>query len=198
MPRLRGASQLRDAQQHSGGRRCPSLCIIVAPSQTEGAGNAGRSTAPAALRATRKNTQASHHRYAETIRHSLRDGVWRGIFSRLRAAAGAPHEAVKRWASSSLEHNSTNSLSRDGRPCATKTPRDSTSPPSGVAVGDFTRVSFRRPVPAYNSKSSRRHLTTIALVLLFAIVGSLGAVLLRTARVAEASAAIVDLRRSLP
>lgn len=67
-----------------------------------------------------------------------------------------------------------------------------------MAVGGSTRVSFRRPVPAYNSKSSRRHLTTIALVLLFAIVGSLGAVLLRTANVAEASAAVVDLRRSLP
>jgi hypothetical protein len=27
------------------------------------------------LRATKKSTQASHHRYAETIRHSLRDGL---------------------------------------------------------------------------------------------------------------------------
>src|SRR5215472_12797497 len=31
-------------------------------------------TAPAALRALKKSTQASHHRYVETIRHSLRDG----------------------------------------------------------------------------------------------------------------------------
>jgi hypothetical protein len=30
--------------------------------------------APAALRAKVKSTQASHHRYAETIRHSPRDG----------------------------------------------------------------------------------------------------------------------------
>ena len=50
----------------------------------------------------------------------------------------------------------------------------------------------------YNAKSSKRYLTTIALVLLFAIVGSLGAVLLRTAKVAEANASIIDLRRSLP
>src|SRR5690349_6978324 len=31
--------------------------------------------APAALRAIVESTQASHHRYAETVRHSLRDGV---------------------------------------------------------------------------------------------------------------------------
>jgi len=47
-------------------RRAPH----IAPS-----GNAGCTNAPAALRATKKNTQASHHRYAETIRlrHSLRE-----------------------------------------------------------------------------------------------------------------------------
>jgi len=31
--------------------------------------------APAALRAKEESTQASHHRYVETIRHSLRDGL---------------------------------------------------------------------------------------------------------------------------
>jgi hypothetical protein len=44
----------------------PELCIIVAPPPIEGAGNAGASIAPAALRANEKSTQASHHRYAET------------------------------------------------------------------------------------------------------------------------------------
>jgi hypothetical protein len=96
------------------------------------------------------------------------------------------------------QHNSNKPPSRDGLPRATNSPRDSPSPAFGVAVGESTRVTFRRPVPIYNPKSSKRYLTTIALVLLFAIIGSLGAVLLRTAKVAEASAAIVDLRRSLP
>ena len=31
--------------------------------------------APAASRAMRESTRASHHRYAETVRHSLHDGV---------------------------------------------------------------------------------------------------------------------------
>ena len=39
----------------------------------EGAGKAGRSTAPVASRANEKSTRASHHRYAETIRPSLRE-----------------------------------------------------------------------------------------------------------------------------
>src|SRR5215470_1607795 len=60
-------------------------CILVArnarvmhhlsPQKSEGAGNAGATIAPAALRAMKESTQASHHRYAETIRHSLRDGL---------------------------------------------------------------------------------------------------------------------------
>jgi hypothetical protein len=36
----------------------------------EGVGNAGRDSAPAALRADEKSTQASHHGYARTSRHS--------------------------------------------------------------------------------------------------------------------------------
>ena len=48
--------------------RCPSR-------EQEGAGNAGCQAAPAALCAKSGSTQAwSHHRYAETFRHSLRDG----------------------------------------------------------------------------------------------------------------------------
>jgi hypothetical protein len=51
----------------------PEFCIIIVRPKMEGAGNAGCTVAPAALRAMKKSTQASHHRYAETIRHSLHD-----------------------------------------------------------------------------------------------------------------------------
>jgi hypothetical protein len=44
------------------------------PPKEEGAGNAGCVSAPAALRAKIKSTQASHHRFAETFRHSPRNG----------------------------------------------------------------------------------------------------------------------------
>ena len=41
----------------------------------EGAGNAGRSATPAASCAKIESTRVRHHRFAETIRHSLRDGL---------------------------------------------------------------------------------------------------------------------------
>jgi len=47
---------------------------LVVPPKTEGAGNAGCSVAPAASRANEKSTRASHHRFAETLRHSPRNG----------------------------------------------------------------------------------------------------------------------------
>ena len=47
---------------------------LVVPPKTEGAGNAGCSAAPAASRANEKSTRASHHRFAETLRHSPRNG----------------------------------------------------------------------------------------------------------------------------
>jgi hypothetical protein len=48
---------------------------VNVPPRIEGAGKAGRSIAPAASRANEKSTRASHHRSAETIRPSLRNGV---------------------------------------------------------------------------------------------------------------------------
>jgi hypothetical protein len=57
-------------------------------------------------------------------------------------------------------------------------------------------VSFRRPVSIY--KSSKRHLTAAVVVLVLAIIGSLGAILLRSGAAAQADASIVELRKSLP
>src|SRR5262249_38230362 len=62
-------------RRRSRGTFCPSFASSFVPRKSEDAGNAGASVAPAALRATKKSTQASHHRYAETIRHSLHDGL---------------------------------------------------------------------------------------------------------------------------
>src|SRR5579872_157969 len=50
--------------------------IESGPSETEGAGNAGASAAPAASRARIESTRVSHHRSAETVRHSLHDGFY--------------------------------------------------------------------------------------------------------------------------
>jgi hypothetical protein len=59
---------------HSRGTKCPSDGSSVTP-ENRGCRECRCSIAPAALRANEESTQASHHRYAETIRHSLRDGV---------------------------------------------------------------------------------------------------------------------------
>ena len=52
----------------------PEVQIDV-PRHREGAGNAGRSNRPQPRVRKWKSTRASHHRFAVTIRHSLRDGV---------------------------------------------------------------------------------------------------------------------------
>jgi hypothetical protein len=52
----------------------PEFCNNIVPPIAEGAGNAGRSIAPAALRANEKSTQASHRRSPDTFRHSPRNG----------------------------------------------------------------------------------------------------------------------------
>ena len=57
-------------------------------------------------------------------------------------------------------------------------------------------MSFRWPVSIY--ESSKRHLTAAAVVLVLAIIGSLGAILLRSGAAAQADASIVEMRRSLP
>jgi hypothetical protein len=69
----------------------------------------------------------------------------------------------------------------------------------GVLSGGSTHVSFRWPVSVYESSSaSKRHLTIAVVVLVLAIIGSLGAILLRSGTAAQADASIVDLRKSLP
>lgn len=67
----------------------------------------------------------------------------------------------------------------------------------GVLTGAM-RVSFRETVSISKSSSSKRHLTTAVVVLALAIVGSLGAILLRSSAVARADATVFDLKRSLP
>ena len=71
-----------------------------------------------------------------------------------------------------------------------------TDPVCGVLTGAM-RVSFRETVSISKSPSSKRHLTTAVVVLALAIVGSLGAILLRTSAAARADSIIVDLNRSL-
>src|SRR5215471_2759486 len=53
---------------------CPSSASSLA---LQGGGRRERRVfvAPAALRAREESTQASHHRYAGTVRHSLRNGL---------------------------------------------------------------------------------------------------------------------------
>jgi hypothetical protein len=60
IPAARDASELRE---------------IRVPQKTEGAGNAGRSSHPQPRMRNKKAYERSHHRFAETIRHSLHDGV---------------------------------------------------------------------------------------------------------------------------
>jgi hypothetical protein len=59
----------------------PGCAISFAPLHSEGAGNAGRFNAPAALRAEKKHASKSPQ-VRRTIRHSLRDGftVYSALF----------------------------------------------------------------------------------------------------------------------
>ena len=74
---------------HSRGTGSARVVHRTCPSRSKGAGNAGCSAAPAASRANEKRTRASHHRYAETFRHSPRVGL-RLISCSPRCAAGVP------------------------------------------------------------------------------------------------------------
>src|SRR6266567_8258343 len=56
-------------------RVCASFVGYVLPSKVRGRREYRVHDAPAASRANEKSTRASHHRYAETVRHSLRDGA---------------------------------------------------------------------------------------------------------------------------
>ena len=86
----------------------------------------------------------------------------------------------------------------DGRRRATERPRELADGACGV-VGENTHVSFRRPVSIYkSSSSSARYLTTAVVALVLAIIGSLGAILLRSSAAAQADVSIVDLRKTLP
>jgi hypothetical protein len=62
------------------------FCKIICPSQNRGRRESRALVAPAALRASEESTQASHHRYAETIRPSLRDGL--AAYTRSPRSAG--------------------------------------------------------------------------------------------------------------
>jgi hypothetical protein len=70
------------AARHS--RAADRLRVIASspPSQWRAQGMPGASAAPAALRATKESTQASHRRSAEHVRHSPRGwfyGLWRAL-----------------------------------------------------------------------------------------------------------------------
>lgn len=80
--------------------------------------------------------------------------------------------------------------------CQRSAPRLS-DPVCGVLTGAM-RVSFRETVSISKSSTSKRHLTTAVVVLTLAIVGSLGAILLRTSAAARADSIVVELKRSLP
>jgi hypothetical protein len=55
----------------------PGFCIGIVPPTSEGAGNAGRWLHPQPRLQGKKANEHSHYRFAETIRHSLRDGAFR-------------------------------------------------------------------------------------------------------------------------
>src|SRR5579871_785644 len=65
MPRLKRGVTPRDAATPSRGAFSPGSCQKQRPQKREGAGKAGATNAPAALRASVESTQASQHRYAE-------------------------------------------------------------------------------------------------------------------------------------
>jgi hypothetical protein len=94
-------------------------------------------------------------------------------------------------------HNPSNLMPPDGRRRATKSPIDSQPLSSGYLRGS-TRLSFREHVSIHKSSTSKRHLTTAVIVLVLAIIGSLGAILVRSVAAAQADSTIVDLRKSLP
>ena len=50
----------------------------------------------------------------------------------------------------------------------------------------------------YNSPSSVRHLATAVVILVLAIVGSLGAIFVRGGAAVQADVSIMDLKKSLP
>jgi len=60
---------------HSRGTKCPSDAWMQVPRKQEGAGNAGCWPHPQPCVQRVESTQASHHRYAETVRHSPRNGL---------------------------------------------------------------------------------------------------------------------------
>jgi hypothetical protein len=81
----------------SRGTNMPEQLRNFGPSKPEGAGNAGRLGAPAALCAMLESTQVSHHRFAGSRRHSPRNG-FNGLFRALPGEPGlsSPSQAVMR------------------------------------------------------------------------------------------------------
>jgi hypothetical protein len=63
-----------DTTPPSRGTLRPSFAWSLSLLKTEGAGNAGCFVHPQPCVRTLKSTQASHHRFTETLRHSLRNG----------------------------------------------------------------------------------------------------------------------------
>src|SRR5579871_641962 len=71
-PHARGMTA-EDTLAHSRSMPCPGDASSLSL-ETGGRRECRECDAPAALRANGKSTQASHHRYAATPRHSLRNG----------------------------------------------------------------------------------------------------------------------------
>ena len=72
--RLSGLRFDSDMKPRSRDTICPSFAR-QRPSKNRGRRECRVHAAPAASRANEKSTRASHHRYAETVQHSLRDGA---------------------------------------------------------------------------------------------------------------------------
>jgi hypothetical protein len=70
-----GREKIADTALHSRGAFASELCIILVPLEKRGRREDRVFCAPAASYAVKERIRVSHHRSAETIRPSLRDGV---------------------------------------------------------------------------------------------------------------------------
>jgi len=136
---------MRITPLHSRGARRPSFARKTVPRKTEGAGNAGCPMHPQPRVRKVKNTRVSHHRFAETLRHSLRDG-FNGYFALSPVTGLFCHRRSRGF----LLENLTPASGR----------QDHTTSPSGSAPLVLRRQGVHRiPLPTFVTTAKRPSLS---------------------------------------
>src|ERR1700730_5675066 len=136
---------MRITPLHSRGARRPSFARKTVPRKTEGAGNAGCPMHPQPRVRKVKNTRVSHHRFAETLRHSLRGG-FNGYFALSPVTGLFCHRRSRGF----LLENLTPASGR----------QDHTTSPSGSAPLVLRRQGVHRiPLPTFVTTAKRPSLS---------------------------------------